>query len=1747
MANPLALLNSAPRQGVTVYSPTRPLPAAATGRQTPQRPATARDVASATALATHAVGKIAPSIPGANNDPLFNAITGSPEAQAQRQQVAQQAATKKAQADEPFWKKSLGYILAPLAPLSVPLKVVEATMEEAVKALPDSWEKKMYQPFGTGNAEWQKVGNMVAPLLGGVLGMDPAKTHKSGSFLSRIAPSSAFGAGQIYGNDIPIPGLTGLRNLGIDVLHDPLTFLTPAGGTVADLSAEGAEAASKASAARTALADAPEMVNGAANPAIKDLQDALEQAEQQSQRVAKESGKIKDLPHNRQGRMGMISELAASGPEGEATVAKHATEISKGIDRGFSSMSQEAKDALGITKSGLRVRGTNVVLPFTSKLAEGANLPGQLLREGLGQTGEKLMSTDSKFLQKLGEGRTPVNLGDQYRVMRSESASAADKVKALGQIFAENNAHMTQNIVEGRAGTEGSIGSRVIRKLSKAEQVAMTHASEADAAPTALKDTVQKIAKVFADSTGRGINEVAVRDTATHVPHIWTPEWLDFRQTLNPEAQEDLKRLTGLTTRDTLKSSGHLDKARVLELGADGAPKSFKIGDRMVTLERNGIEGLNEAFAKAFPEFKGKVYEEDPLKIIGGYIKSVGQSSRKWSLNTLPEGRLAQSVTGPLADELAAKNEALRLQSPEARIAEVSDQARTAGQRAPEVGAPPIVPGSLRDQANRAFHEQLPQLEAIAHTPDQQAQLAEMAANIPKPVLDQPDSGIFRAVESPKATQALADKLLSPEAVSNEAALRSEGMATTEASQKTLGGVQKELFRDVRSDAKTTESKLAAIDNQIKSYKTQLEGFRSVRSNNPDQIAQMIEATSRDATDLEAELAKKQATWKGLGTKAANKAERQLRDQLEQLKAIRDEATQHLSEATSTRIADEVTKRTEMLHAPLKAAEERLTAKTASIPAPFKQSVLDSAHDVLDKAGVTDQHWQAYDQAIAARPTNTPLTTGRMIEVGDQRALDLAAHRSVGGEVTPYIEAQGRAKALENMIPDATGPQARRMKADLAEINKEFAPGGKYYAERKARGIMAQQLEHEQAVKQATVRERDTLERARGMLGTRQEAIVRDAQGNRVLSDSAGFEPGGTRKITPIQNTPQPAASADVYGNRAEARLLPPQRTEAQAISDVQAQLNPGSPAHAAEVDRTTQAVADFEQNMPTMTGEARAAALRDIGSSADKVLGPISTEMETMKNLNTDLGNKAELLARRQNNAQMLDRLAKAQIDKGDLPGELINKARQLQKVIRQNPNLDDLSLASTESLLHNEIEQLTLAGEKVNHAVVLAAAQKAARDGTLPKVMVAGLHDGWVTIHGGLVQAGDKLIDQQLYDSFMKVGEAVNDPKLFGRTFNNLTNLWKTYATLSPGFHVRNALGGIFMNLSDGVGFDHQLEAIQIFKGLRSGGEDWAREQEPRVQAALAAMHASGAGGQFDEAGVRSGLGNLSLTRASRKAGEWVEGPLRLAMALDSVDRGDSLMSAYERINRVHFDYSNVSKMDETMKRIVPFWTFMSRNLPLQTTQMWSKPAAYAFYGSVKRNFQAPDDPLTPDYWSTLGAWNTGKTFRGMPLYLDPDFGFNRVMSDVSNVTDAFAGGNPGALLSNVNPLISAPLDFLMKRDSFTDRSFKDTDFSEPKGIAGHAASVLAHLVPGQTNEAGQVSDNFTNMISSLIPLYDRSIRLTGSSDPQRIPESWARFFGAPVRTLSDKQKTSTALGRYLDAQAEQRRISTMNRKAG
>jgi hypothetical protein len=229
--------------------------------------------------------------------------------------------------------------------------------------------------------------------------------------------------------------------------------------------------------------------------------------------------------------------------------------------------------------------------------------------------------------------------------------------------------------------------------------------------------------------------------------------------------------------------------------------------------------------------------------------------------------------------------------------------------------------------------------------------------------------------------------------------------------------------------------------------------------------------------------------------------------------------------------------------------------------------------------------------------------------------------------------------------------------------------------------------------------------------------------------------------------------------------------------------------------------------------------------------------------------------------------------------------------------------------------------------------------------------------------------------------------------------------------------------------------------------------------------------------------------------------------------------------------------------MKRIIPFWTFMSRNLPLQITQMWMSPAAYRAYDAAVANFSVPNDPYTPEYWDKLGTWNTGLKVGSMPLYFQPDFGFTRMNADISALT------SPATALSQGNPVFGVPLDFVMNRDSFYQREFGPSDYTKQSGILGTPLTAIAKMLPGdQTNEAGQVSDNLTNAVRGLLPPVDQLARLFpgfalgGGGDPDRRGEAYARYLGAPARTLSPKQIENEKKNRIYDARDELARKRAM-----
>lgn len=379
--------------------------------------------------------------------------------------------------------------------------------------------------------------------------------------------------------------------------------------------------------------------------------------------------------------------------------------------------------------------------------------------------------------------------------------------------------------------------------------------------------------------------------------------------------------------------------------------------------------------------------------------------------------------------------------------------------------------------------------------------------------------------------------------------------------------------------------------------------------------------------------------------------------------------------------------------------------------------------------------------------------------------------------------------------------------------------------------------------------------------------------------------------------------------------------------------------------------------------------------------------------------------------------------------------------------------------------------------------------------------------------------------------------------RFMSGYTGFFRSYATLSPGFHVRNSISNVFGIFSANGDIKNMFEGFRYWRIMEDtfskGGtlEDFVAKLpenlRDRGRGAASVMLGLG-GGKIDnalEGFFREGskITDNWAIRGSRSAGHKVEGSARFILAWDSIQKGMSVDLAFNRTKRFLIDYNSKTILDEYMRDIIPFWTWMSRNLPLQIMNRWANPKPYIMYEKFKNNFsQGEEGDVTPQYLQDLGAMNLGGG-----MYLNPDLPFTRVNQQISELS------NPQKLLSYVNPGVRVPLEFMMNRNTFTGREFPNT-YQPVSGVNQALLPLLQALGQTETNAAGEPVATSKSMyaLQSMLPMLGRSERLfpTTEAGQGKVGNAWLSFIGAPVTSVSPQAQEFELKRRLAELQAMQ-----------
>jgi hypothetical protein len=468
-------------------------------------------------------------------------------------------------------------------------------------------------------------------------------------------------------------------------------------------------------------------------------------------------------------------------------------------------------------------------------------------------------------------------------------------------------------------------------------------------------------------------------------------------------------------------------------------------------------------------------------------------------------------------------------------------------------------------------------------------------------------------------------------------------------------------------------------------------------------------------------------------------------------------------------------------------------------------------------------------------------------------------------------------------------------------------------------------------------------------------------------------------------------------------------------------------------------------------------------------------------------------------------------------------------------------------------------LEGKSLDFTRQIADFKSGAR--SVEPVIESVLADGWRPMFQRLAQGSDAVVlANDLATALTNMAAAMRKPETWG-LIDDYTRFFKTYATATPGFHVRNMLSGIFMNLVDNVRLREMRRATTIWRDFERNPTAFMEglAEDSDVRKAMMVVFGSGASGVWHDLGGRAeGLigtpagkrvMNNWLTRWNQRMGSRVEGTLRLSMALDSMTKGQGIAQALERVTRYHFDYTRLSALDRQARRLIPFWTFMSRNLPLQIESMWLRPRTYLTYQSFVRNFGEAPDPLTPEYWLRQGAFTMNQDAAGTdsPWYLSPDLPHLRVGETI----DQLAHGNIGqAIGSNINPLIMAPAEaFGFGRKIYTGQDINQ-EYNAPSKAMLPLMPLMALL--GGAKRGGEsgdllLDDRYAHVARTLLPTLNLVERLTDQSGVRagRSDETIYRALGAPVLQLTPELRASTQRSAYYDARDAARSQADLARK--
>jgi hypothetical protein len=524
----------------------------------------------------------------------------------------------------------------------------------------------------------------------------------------------------------------------------------------------------------------------------------------------------------------------------------------------------------------------------------------------------------------------------------------------------------------------------------------------------------------------------------------------------------------------------------------------------------------------------------------------------------------------------------------------------------------------------------------------------------------------------------------------------------------------------------------------------------------------------------------------------------------------------------------------------------------------------------------------------------------------------------------------------------------------------------------------------------------------------------------------------------------------------------------------------------------------------------------------------------------------------------------------------------RSVQRSVESTKYIKDQSVKAAyervTELLHVGEIGLAQAEDAITANRELIDIVRAGRFGEVMAPVEQRVLEGWEAILGLGVQAPEQLLS--VWKPNLQKLLAKSNAGMVRQFLSAANNLFKTYAVTSVGFVVRNSYSSMFMNAVAGVDGMTAVNGVKAMNALNKyGPAKWLDELgivDPvlrgQYEEALKAAIATGLQGSFTDLrepviggtlgerlinllepytlGTRLDIGGSRVgefvkeqgvasniyTRKVRKANTRVEAAVRFPMALDTILKGGSYDDAVAKVTRYHFDYTDLSKLDEVALQFVPFWIWTTRNIPNQITNQFMRPNAYNIYEKVQQTLPVDSEQIVPEWQESrepLGVGRGDVPLLGEGYYtIQPDLPQQRLQEGLRSILD------PRRLVGQAYPIYKLPFEYIAGKQLGIDVG-PFPERTPARGLELAAVNVLESIGfdPVYDKQGNKTIKGFTQYaLGNAIPLISRIQRLSGGSlggkenYATRTGQSWLNELGIPITIIKDDNVRSELINRQF-----------------